>query len=1181
MVTNTSISAITLNCQGLRNSSKRKVLFSWLSCFSPTLVCLQETHSTSSAEFDHWVRTETDNQNNKPRYLALSSPGSARSRGVAILYSPCLTICKSATDSDGRLQVVQFSHNSTVFQLVNLYGPNQRKSGTAFFSSIPPFLDMSLPSIVCGDFNTVVDPTIDRTGCNPSSPWAYNWPHTLASLTTTLDLVDVWRARHPDTRAFTWSRVGGQTASRLDMFWFSSSLVSSVRDISILPFFRSDHAYVFTTFSLPTSSKRGPGYWKLNSTLCRNADYTALIKTFWQDWQNEKIYYPSLSVWWDVGKDLIKQITQDFSRNLARELGSQYSALNDDLTHLHARQEKGEDVSIELSHVEDELYHHHLRRADGARLRARERWAEEGETSSRYFFQREQSHAIRHSFTSIRDAHGRIISSLAGILKVWMFFYTTLFTAAYLDTAEQHYFLSHILYQLTADESASCDGEVSLIECTAALNSFSAHKSPGIDGLPYAFYKTFWDILGPDLVCVLNSTLADGHLPLSQRTGIISLLYKKGDKQDVKNWRPITLLCTDYKILAKVLTTRLTTVIASVVSPCQTCGIPGRFSGEAIRFIQDALDYAEDSDLGGALLSLDQEKAFDCVDWSYMLLVLRRMNFGPSFCSWVHLLYTNLYSRMFVNGALGSPFTISRGVRQGCPLSPLLYVLVTEPLSRAIQASSSIDGFPLPSGDTIKILQYADDTTCFVMSDSSLHALFHLFSRYERATGAKLNLTKTEGLLFGTWKGRTDLQVDITWKTDSLIILGCQVGHKATPDWPRIIDHLRSAVSTWSSRSLSLQGRTLLTNTLGLSLFWYQATIFDLPKTAIHAINKIIFPFIWNKPREPIARSSAIAPRLRGGLGVVHVATKLLSLRTIWLRRLLLHRFTIPWPEFFHHHIFSIFHQDVPTFLARSNAPAYLVRKLPPFYRSIVTTWFTLQGRNEDGQWLVGPPDATPTPMTELTARKAYTVLLEKELVPHKAVGKFADMQISVHWPSVWHSLFLWRFIRSVADTNFYIFHGRLPTADRLVRFGMAVDPNCFCGEPESALHLFTQCPVASDVWTWLAPLFIPLNIHLPLSISQLLFGFPEASQTPPIVNAILGILRHHIWLHRNRCRFDHDVPHASLTLQKARSTIRFAVKMQHRHCLPIEFATRWLLNGLVGTIADDNTVSFAKHFMS
>ncbi|XP_046856058.1 uncharacterized protein LOC124449151 [Xenia sp. Carnegie-2017] len=467
------------------------------------------------------------------------------------------------------------------------------------------------------------------------------------------------------------------------------------------------------------------------------------------------------------------------------------------------------------------------------------------------------------------------------------------------------------------------------------------------------------------------------------------------------------------------------------------------------------------------------------------------------------------------------------------------------------------------------------------MDDASLLALLDVCDRFARATGAKLNLDKTEGLLFGSWSTRLNLPVNLKWKSDHLTVLGCRVGNSVLPDWDTLIQKLNSKLKSWSSRSLSLQGRTLLANTLGLSIFWYQATIFDMPKTVVHAVNKLLFPFLWKKNKEPIARSSAVAPRLQGGLGVVHVGTKLLSLRTIWLRRLLLTRNTVPWPVLFTHHIGQVFKQDLNTFFARVTTPAYLIKRLPKFYQSVVHTWLQLKGRHENDSWLVGHADTAPIPLAELTAKRTYSVLLKNVLAPHKAIGKFAAQQIVVHWPSVWRSLSLWRFVRSCADTNYYNFHGRLATADRLIRFGMRVDANCFCGEQETAIHLFSSCPVAKTVWDWMTPLLVSLAVPTPLSISTILFGFPVAKKIPAAVNAILGILRHHLWLHRNRCRFDRLSPDASLVLRMAKSTFRFAVKLEHRHCLLTKFEEEWLLRGLVGTIASDNTVSFSKDFMS
>ena len=140
---------------------------------------------------------------------------------------------------------------------------------------------------------------------------------------------------------------------------------------------------------------------------------------------------------------------------------------------------------------------------------------------------------------------------------------------------------------------------------------------------------------------------------------------------------------------------------------------------------------------------MDQEKAFDQVDWSFLLRVLSTMNFGASFRQWILLFYTRITSSVLINGQCSPAFFVTRGVRQGCPLSPLLYVIMAETIASAI-----------PSDRRVKLCQYADDTSVFVMSDAALLQVFSLFRRYELASGAKLNITKSHGLLVGTWIDR-------------------------------------------------------------------------------------------------------------------------------------------------------------------------------------------------------------------------------------------------------------------------------------------------------------------------------------------------------------------------------------------------------------------------------------------
>ena len=128
---------------------------------------------------------------------------------------------------------------------------------------------------------------------------------------------------------------------------------------------------------------------------------------------------------------------------------------------------------------------------------------------------------------------------------------------------------------LSEEESSSCEGLLTPKECELALQGMSPGKTPGSDGFPMECYTTFWDILGLDLVRVLNFAYSHGRLSVSQRRGIIIILYKKGDRMVTKNWRPISLLNVDYKIATRAVAGRLLDVIGSVVSPDQTCGVPG------------------------------------------------------------------------------------------------------------------------------------------------------------------------------------------------------------------------------------------------------------------------------------------------------------------------------------------------------------------------------------------------------------------------------------------------------------------------------------------------------------------------------------------------------------------------------------------------------------------------------
>ena len=222
------------------------------------------------------------------------------------------------------------------------------------------------------------------------------------------------------------------------------------------------------------------------------------------------------------------------------------------------------------------------------------------------------------------------------------------------------------------------------------------NKTPGFDGLPMEFYLSFWDILGKDLVDVLNYGCVRGCLSYSQRQGTITLVPKKGDLRNRKNWRPITLLNCDYKIASRAISGRLLKVLSEVISPDQSGSVPGRFIGETVLLLQNIVDFATLNNIPAALISLDQEKAFDRVDWPFLSQDFTSMGFGPNFLQWISTFYTDVLSTVQVNGFFTPFFSLSRGVRQGCPLSPLLYIITAEVLACNIRACPRIEGFFCP-----------------------------------------------------------------------------------------------------------------------------------------------------------------------------------------------------------------------------------------------------------------------------------------------------------------------------------------------------------------------------------------------------------------------------------------------------------------------------------------------------
>ena len=325
---------------------------------------------------------------------------------------------------------------------------------------------------------------------------------------------------------------------------------------------------------------------------------------------------------------------------------------------------------------------------------------------------------------------------------------------------------------LSEDQKNSCEGKISAEECYRLFDSFDNNKTPGIDGIPIEFYKIFWPLISDSFMNCINECFEKGEMSSSQKQAIITLIEKKGkDRSFLENWRPISLVNVDTKIMTKAIASRIKNVLPDIIHPNQTGYVKDRFIGETIRSIYDVMDFTAKENIPGLMLFIDFQKAFDSVEWDFLFKCLEAFNFGPDFLHWVKVFYKNIQSCILNNGMTSSFFALERGVRQGDPLSPYLFVVAVETLTIAIRQNSDIKGICIEEQET-KLLQYADDTTAILADTNSAKVLFELLDRFRSISGLKINCSKTEGIWIGSLKESKEEYFGIKWPEIPIKALG-------------------------------------------------------------------------------------------------------------------------------------------------------------------------------------------------------------------------------------------------------------------------------------------------------------------------------------------------------------------------------------------------------------------------
>ena len=606
-------------------------------------------------------------------------------------------------------------------------------------------------------------------------------------------------------------------------------------------------------------------------------------------------------------------------------------------------------IRIERDNLADTLHNIVEEQKEGAKIRSRARWVEEGEKPTKYFYNLEKKNSSNNTIKELKTQNGDYVTSNKEILAEQYKFYDKLYESDNISEDNIKTYLSKIdnINKLNEQEAKLLEGEITELECKDALKNMKTNKSPGSDGIPVEFYLTFWENVKQMLLESINSAYHIGELSTTQKIGILSLIFKKSDKTLLENWRPISLLNTDYKILAHTLANRLKKVIPQLVHTDQSGYIKGRTISTNIRLIQDVIDFFEENEAEGAIVFLDFKKAFDTVSHDFLRNILTKFNFGESFKRWVSVMYKNAVSNVTNNGWTSKPLKISKGIRQGCPLSALLFLLAAEILAVKLGGDRDI-GLKININNEekhIQISQLADDTTIFFKDEDAVVKGLSIVAEFGDVSGLRLNIRKTEGLWLGRGRNRNDTLGNIKWENSSIKALGIHFGYNKHEleerNWLEKIESIKKCLKIWNCRDLSLQGRVLIIKTVALAKVVYLLTALSVPKWVINIINREFFSFLWKYKRDKVSRRVVINDLENGGLNMLDFRSFCIAAKAAWAYKLYncnKETWGIIPGKYFEK-------CDIATLLCmNSEKDKHIPIKLPAFYKEVILSWHLCGG---------------------------------------------------------------------------------------------------------------------------------------------------------------------------------------------------------------------------------------------
>ena len=859
--------------------------------------------------------------------------------GVSIAINKGLVDVRKVTHRaviEGRVMVMDIPWNGEdTLRVMNVYAPAKNAEKAKFWEELLERVEDDgglRPDIVMGDFNLVENPELDRLnnrrGADPLVA-----RNAMSEFTTELNLADGWRRKHPSKRGYTYV---GSSQSRLDRIYAREDLYPWCTDWRIEhPGLRSDHSLVSVQLTSENMPFIGKGRWAIPVNLLKNKELKretqALARQMQHDVGRARVADDATSdpqVALKTFKTKVVELYRNHQRTHQPKLTNAIRRLQEEL----------ENKANVPGLTEDEIHEQTIllterigalekKKRDETRLLSSARNKLEGETLTKHWVRSATENTPRDTIRALRnplrDLERRETRS-DKMAEMARDYHEQLLKAdrnpnERPDRDKLNKVLRNVNATLSPQSVETLRKEVSEEEVAAAIVASANDKAAGLDGIPVELWKLLhqqYKSAGEKerhKYCNIARVMAQIFADVSARgitegtgfnEGWMCPIYKKKEADNIANYRPITILNTDYKVLAKAIATRLTEVIPSVIHPDQAGFIRGRSIFDQIEQAATTINYARLKGLNGAIVALDQEKAYDKITHPYLWEVLESFAFPEEMINTVKTLYREAPTSVIMNGVVSDPFLVTRGVRQGDPMSCALFDLGIEPLAANIRASA-IRGIDVPNLDEkIKVSLFADDTTVILTEHDSFTELTGVLDEWCEVSGAKFNVEKTEIVPIGTEEYRRKLtetrklgsaseaipaSIHIARDKDATRLLGAWIGNGVNPEepWRKIVEAIRKDFNRWETRYPTLEGKRHIVQMVAGGKTQFLTRAQGMPETVQKEIQRAITEFVWGKERATVCIENMARGIDQGGRVILNLAARNDAIDLMWVKQYL------------------------------------------------------------------------------------------------------------------------------------------------------------------------------------------------------------------------------------------------------------------------------------------------------